>query len=143
MTLVDANLLLYAAHSVYPQHRAGRGWLEQRLSGVEPLGLPWASLLAFTRLSVNPRIFECPMPGEVAWQHVQAWLAAPNVFVPVPGDQHCAILADLFSRHPPTPRTVTDCHLAALAIEHALVLATADGGFSRYAGLRWENPLAA
>jgi hypothetical protein len=36
-----------------------------------------------------------------------------------------------------------DIHLAALAIEHGLTLCSADRGFARFPGLRWENPLAA
>ena len=31
---------------------------------------------------------------------------------------------------------------AALAVEHGLTLCTADAGFSRFAGLRYSNPLA-
>jgi hypothetical protein len=38
---------------------------------------------------------------------------------------------------------VPDAHFAALAIEHGLTLCSADAGFARFAGLRWENPLAA
>ena len=40
-----------------------------------------------------------------------------------------------------SPRLVPDAHLAALAIEHGLLLCSADRDFSRFAGLRWENPL--
>lgn len=36
---------------------------------------------------------------------------------------------------------VPDAHLAALAIEHGLTLCTADRGFGRFPGLRWESPL--
>jgi uncharacterized protein len=35
-----------------------------------------------------------------------------------------------------------DAHLAALAIEHGLVLCSTDGDFSRFPGLNWRNPLA-
>jgi len=37
---------------------------------------------------------------------------------------------------------VPDAHLAALAIEHGLILCSADADFARFPGLRWENPLA-
>ncbi len=36
---------------------------------------------------------------------------------------------------------VPDAHLAALAIEHGLVLCSTDGDFARFEGLRWLNPL--
>jgi hypothetical protein len=37
---------------------------------------------------------------------------------------------------------VPDAHLAALAIEHGLVLVSTNGDFARFPELRWENPLA-
>ena len=37
---------------------------------------------------------------------------------------------------------VPDADLAALAIEHGLVLASTDGDFARFRDLRFENPLA-
>lgn len=36
---------------------------------------------------------------------------------------------------------VHDADLAALAIEHALILYSTDGDFARFAGRRWQNPL--
>jgi predicted nucleic acid-binding protein len=37
----------------------------------------------------------------------------------------------------------TDAHLAALAIEHGAELCSSDTDFSRFAGLRWADPLGA
>jgi predicted nucleic acid-binding protein len=37
---------------------------------------------------------------------------------------------------------VPDALLAALAIEHGLLLCPSDGDFARYPGLTWMNPLA-
>ncbi len=36
---------------------------------------------------------------------------------------------------------IQDMHLAALAIEHGLTLASADGDFARFPRLKWMNPL--
>ena len=36
---------------------------------------------------------------------------------------------------------VPDAHLAALAVEHGLVLCAMDGDFARFDGLQWINPL--
>jgi predicted nucleic acid-binding protein len=38
---------------------------------------------------------------------------------------------------------ITDAHLAALAIEHGLILCSTDGDFARFPGLSWRNPLGA
>jgi predicted nucleic acid-binding protein len=36
---------------------------------------------------------------------------------------------------------IPDAQLAALAIEHGLVVQTADTDFARFPEVRWENPL--
>ena len=61
MILVDANLLLYAKISDYPQHQAAHDWFDGRLNGSARVGLPWPSLLAFLRITTNPRLFERPL----------------------------------------------------------------------------------
>lgn len=141
MILVDANLLLYAAIREYPRHQAAAHWLEERLNGTQPLGLPWPSLLAFLRLAVNPRIHEFPPSLADAWGLVREWLDCEPTFVPVPGPRHHEILELLVLRGCQQHRHVPDAHLAALAIEHGLVLATHDRGFARFESLRWELPL--
>jgi toxin-antitoxin system PIN domain toxin len=97
--------------------------------------------LAFVRLVTNPRVFERPENVGDAWAQVESWLAAATTWVPVPGDRHHEIMTSLM---PSVTRSglVPDAHLAALAIEHGLILQTADGDFARFSGLRWENPIA-
>ncbi len=75
MILVDANLLVYAHVGSFPQHDTAREWLDGRLSGRAPVGLPWPSLLAFVRIVSNPRIFDRPTSVLAAWQQVESWLA--------------------------------------------------------------------
>lgn len=141
MILVDANLLVYAKMGGMPQHAAARDWLDERLSHPARVGLPWPSLLAFLRLTSNPRIFERPLGLGDAWRQVEEWLALPAVWIPLPADRHRSILAGLLAGEIRSD-LVMDAHLAALALEHGLVLCSTDRDFSRFAGLRWENPLA-
>ena len=141
MRLVDANLLLYAYVAEFPQHVAAHAWLEKCLNSPEPLGLPWPSLLAFVRLVSNPRVFNSPRTVAVAWSQVEQWLACPCVWIPAPTDHHQAVLGALLSAPGLTANHVPDAHLAALAIEHHLTLCTADAGFARYAGLKYECPI--
>jgi predicted nucleic acid-binding protein len=58
--LVDANLLIYAHVSSFPQHTQARDWLDGQLSGRARVGLPWPSLLGFLRIVTNPRVFQRP-----------------------------------------------------------------------------------
>jgi len=141
--LVDANLLIYAHVSTFPQHERARTWLDGRLSGVAPVGLPWPSILAFLRLTTNPRVFERPEPMADAWRQAVSWLEAERVWVPQPTERHAEILGELLAAPGIHANLVPDAHLAALAIEHGLILCSTDGDFARFAGLRWENPLLA
>ena len=127
MILVDANLLVYAHVESFPQHQRARPWLDARLSGTGAVGLPWASLLSFLRIVTNPRVFERPEPMTEAWRQVEAWLAVDAVWIPAPGERHRAVLATLLEQGGVRANRVPDAHLAALAIEHGLVLCSTDG----------------
>lgn len=89
----------------------------------------------------NPRIFPSPAPVGTAFDQVRAWLGAAPAWIPQPTERHAEVLGELL---PATGggNLVPDAHLAALAIEHGLVLCSTDGDFARFPGLRWQNPLA-
>jgi toxin-antitoxin system PIN domain toxin len=140
--LVDANLLVYAYVSSVPQHRAAKPWLDEKLNGDARVALPWPSLLGFLRLVTNPRVFQRPTSIGDAWTQVEEWLACPPVWTAAPTEAHASTLAGLIASAAPTGNLIPDVHLAALAIEHGLTLYSTDGDFARFAGLRWENPIA-
>ena len=141
MILVDVNLLLYATSPLAPEHGAARGWLRARLAERDPVGVPWHTVLGFLRLATGPRAWREAMPIEEALRLVERWLAAPAVWVPTPTERHAEILAGLLRAVGRGGKLVPDAHLAALAIEHGLILCSTDGDFARFPGLRWENPL--
>jgi toxin-antitoxin system PIN domain toxin len=142
MILIDANLLVYALAASMAQHEPARSWLDRRLNGTASVGMPWQSLLAFARLVSNPRIFQRPLTVTAAWRQIEEWLDCPAVRIPVPGDRHRETLAPLIRTAQGRANLIPDAHLAALAIEHGLILCSTDGDFARFPGLRWENPLA-
>jgi len=143
LILVDANLRLYAHVDTFAQHERARDWLDSRLNGPAPVGLPWPSLLAFLRLVTNPRVFEHPESIADAWRQVLAWLEAERAWIPQATERHPEVLSALLAAPGVQANLVQDAHLAALAVEHGLILCSSDGDFGRFAGLRWENPLAA
>ncbi len=112
------------------------------MNGDARVGLPWESLLAFCRLTTNPRVFGQPLDLETAWNLVRAWLAVPVVWIPLPTERHAETLGRLMLATRSTAHLLPDAHLAALAIEHGLTLCSTDGDFARFPGLRWENPRA-
>lgn len=141
MILIDANLLVYAHVSSMPQHGAAREWLDQRLNEPAPVGLPWPSLLGFTRLVTNPRIFERPRTMEQAWRQIESWIDCPSVWIPLPTERHRELFGPLLTHTGGRSNLVPDAHLAALALEHGLILCSSDGDFARFPSLRWQNPL--
>jgi hypothetical protein len=141
MILVDANLLIYAHVSSFPQHAQARSWLDTRLSGSGRVGLPWPSLLGFMRIVTNPRVFGRPESVARAWRQIRAWLEPETAWIPLPTDQHRDVLGKLVTQSAVQANLVPDAHLAALAIEHGLLLCSTDGDFARFADLRWQNPL--
>ncbi len=143
MIVVDANLLVYAHVASYAQHEAARSWLEEQLSGLTRVGLPWTSLLAFVRLVTNSRVFSEPEAILDAWRQVEAWLDAEPAWTPVPTSRHRNVLAECLARTTIRANDVPDAHLAALTIEHGLRLATTDHGYARFERLQWFDPLRA
>lgn len=141
MILVDANILLYAKLASFPEHARAHEWLDARLNGPDRVGLPWESLLAFLRLSTNTRLFPHPLSMAAAWEQVESWLDLDTTWTPLPTADHQSVLGSLLAPGGITPKLVMDAHLAALAIEHGVVLCSADGDFGRFRDLRWQNPL--
>jgi len=129
--------------SDYEQHASAHAWLDECLNGTIRVGIPWVSLLAFLRISTNPRIFPNPLSMKAAWKRTATWLDASRVWCPEPAERHRAVLERFLCGVAGSPKLVADAHLAALAIEHGLVLCSTDGDFARFDGLRWQNPIAA
>ena len=141
MILVDANLLLYAHVSSFPQHPRARDWLDTQLNGNARVGLPWPSLLGFLRIATNPRVFQRPESMHDAWRQVAAWLDCEVAWIPQPTERHRDILESILTRTTVQANLVPDAHLATLAIEHGLILCSTDSDFARFPDLRWQNPL--
>ena len=141
MKLPDVNLLLYALDKDSPHHAQAKPWLEEALSGTEPIGFAWNVLLAFIRITTRPRIFQNPIEPSEAFAIVEEWLAKPNVVVLHPTERHLGILRGLIEPVGTAGNLTSDAHLAALAIEHGAELCSADSDFGRFPGIRWNNPL--
>ena len=144
MTLVDSNLLVYATFADAPEHDRARGWLEARLGeGEGTVALCWPVVYAFLRLITSARVFG---PHAVTvrdgWAVAAAYLSQPAVRIVTAGAGHTAIAAELAGTPGLRSEDVPDIEVAALAIEHGLVLASHDHGFRRFSRLRVLDPLS-
>lgn len=141
MILPDLNLLVHAYNRDSPVHREAREWWEGRMNGRAPVGLAWAVILGFVRISTHRAILVHPLPVERACAHARAWLAQPQVTILQPGERHDEVLFDLLEELGTAGNLTTDAHLAALAIEYQAELHSTDADFARFSGLRWRNPI--
>jgi hypothetical protein len=142
MILVDANVLLYAYQPRAEHHQRCRAWVEQAFSGEEPVCLAWVTVLAFLRISTNPRVFERPLLAAEAASAVSSWLERPSVSVLEAGEQCWEILRRLLVEAQATGPLVMDAFLAALALENGATLVTTDRDFARFPKLKFHNPAA-
>ena len=141
MTLLDANILLYAYDRRSLAHVRMRLWLETLLSGKESVGLPWVTAWAFVRISTNPRLNEHPLRAEEAMAVLGELRRHPLVVMVNPGRRHEEMLLEQMLIAQVRGRETTDAVLASLAVENGARLASTDVGFRRFTGLNLFNPL--
>lgn len=141
MTLVDSNILIYAYNEVAAEHKTCRRWLTETLGGTASVCFSWITIMAFVRVSTNKKLFTKPYTTNEAFDVVQNWLSAPHSQLVSPGNEHLAIVKRLAHESGVYGATLTDAHLAALAIEHGIPLATTDSDFDKFRELKTINPL--
>jgi toxin-antitoxin system PIN domain toxin len=110
------------------------------LAGSEGIGLAWATMLGFVRITTNRRVVARPLPVADVLGRLQAWLALPHVHVAQPSDRHFSRLREELERLGTAGNLTTDAHLAVLAMERGYILYSTDSDFARFVGLRWINP---
>ncbi|HUN79276.1 MAG TPA: type II toxin-antitoxin system VapC family toxin [Solirubrobacteraceae bacterium] len=140
MQIVDANVLLYAVNERSVHHRPARAWLDRSLSGGETVGFAWVALLAFLRLSTHAAVFPRPLEPSAASDVAKQWLQSPGAIVLRTGRRHLALLSGFLREAGTAGNLVNDAHLAALAVEHDAEIASYDGDFARFSGVRWHQP---
>jgi len=140
MILPDVNVLVHAHNADSAVHAQARRWWDSCLAGAEGIGLAWATMLGFVRITTNRRVVARPLPVRDVMQRLHDWLALPHVHVAQPSANHFARLRAELERLGTAGNLTTDAHLAVLAMERGYALYSTDADFARFAGLRWVNP---
>jgi toxin-antitoxin system PIN domain toxin len=144
MKLLDANVLIYAYNADSPHHLPCRHWLESAFNDAnEIVALPWQTILAFIRISTNPRAMTRPLASEAACRIVGQWLERPNVQTVEYGERFWALFLEQINVAKVSGPLVTDAALAAVTLEQGATLCTTDGDFRRFPGLKLIDPLQA
>jgi uncharacterized protein len=141
MLCADVNVLVYAHRADSPEHKRYREWLDAARQAPEPIGLADIVASGFLRIVTHPRVFGDPTRLDDALSFVEALRVSPSVLSISPGDRHWDIFVDLCNATGARGNTIPDAYLAALAIEQGATWISADRGFGRFPGLRWQHPL--
>jgi toxin-antitoxin system PIN domain toxin len=139
--LPDVNVLVHAHNADSGVHEAARRWWDGCLAGSEGVGLAWATLLGFVRITTNRRIVARPLAVGDVMERIHTWLELPHVHIAQPSDRHFSRLRTELERVGVAGNLTTGAHLAVLAMERGYVLYSTDTDFARFAGLRWINPV--
>ena len=141
MIIPDVNLLTYAHDDDALEHIAARRWWDGLLHGAESVGLAWVVVTGFVRQITHPRIVYEPLPPDTAMAIVDQWFELPHVFPLNPGNEHLKLFRHCIDAVGVGGNLVTDCHIAALAMEYDAEVHSNDSDFARFPGLSWRNPL--
>jgi uncharacterized protein len=140
MILPDVNVLVHAHNADSAVHHQAREWWQGCLSGVEGVGLAWATMLGFVRITTNRKIVARPLTVEAVTQRLEDWLALPHVHIAAPSDSHFPRLRAQLERLGTAGNLTTDAHLAVLALEHGAEIVSYDRDFARFPGVRHRLP---
>lgn len=140
MILPDVNVLVHAHNADSPAHALARDWWDGCLAGPEGVGLAWAAVLGFIRITTNRRIVARPLPVADVMTWVAGWLDLPHIHLVQPSETHFERLRAELVKLGTAGNLTIDAHLAVLAMERGYTLFSTDADFSRFAGLRWINP---
>ena len=143
MIVPDVNLMLYAEIDAFPQHESARRWWEQVMNGERQVGIAAVCLFGFIRLATNRRVLTDPLSVEDAVERVRRWLDRAHVVFLVPGTRHLDTAFRLLTTLGTGGNLTTDVQIAAHAAEYGGEVYSNDADFSRFAGVRWVNPLTA
>ncbi|MFM9864230.1 MAG: type II toxin-antitoxin system VapC family toxin [Micropepsaceae bacterium] len=140
MILPDVNVLVHAHNADSAQHKLARAWWDKCLEGPEGVGLAWAAILGFIRITTNRKIVARPFAVADATSRIEDWLAEPHIHIAEPSPRHFERLRAELERLGTAGNLTTDAHLATLAMERGYILYSTDTDFARFKGLRWVNP---
>ncbi len=141
MILPDVNVLLYAHREDALRHADYRQWLDRILNSGESFAVSDLILSSVLRIATNAKAYAHPTPLSRGIDFVHLLRDSPDCTLLREGPRHWEIFINLCRKLKAQGNLMTDCYLAALAIEHRCEWITHDRHFARFPGLRWRHPL--
>ena len=141
MKAVDSNVLLYAEIINSLHHSRANKLLCEFAQGSAPWAIPWPCAYEFLRIITHPKVYHPPVSIEVALQDLSSILASPSLSLLAETRSHPAMLERVVRQSGATGNLIHDAHIVALCLEHGVTeLLTADRDFTRFSGLKINNP---
>jgi toxin-antitoxin system PIN domain toxin len=142
MTAVDTNILVYAHRADSSWHKQADAIVADLAEGRSTWAIPWPCIYEFYAIVTHPRIYNPPTPAADALIQIGLWLESPQLALLYEGDAFFELLKTVLKKSAVQGGAVHDARVAALCIHHGVKrLLSADRDFSRFPGLRTENPL--
>ena len=141
MLCPDVNILLYAFRRDSTDHRRYAQWLQEAMTGAEPVGISELVLSGVMRLATNHRVYLQPSSTAEVLEFCGALRSAPAAVPLRPGGKHWEIFSRLCRAVSATANDVPDAYHAALAVESGATWITNDRGYARFPDLQWRRPL--
>lgn len=142
MIAVDTNILVYSHRRDSRHHTSARKAVFNLAGTSLRWAIPWPCLHEFFGIVTHPRIYSPPSSTNQAIDQIEAWLAAPNVFVLSEISHYWESLRPLLLAGRIVGAKVHDAKIASICETHGVEkLWTADRDFSLFPNLRTENPL--
>ncbi len=144
MVILDANILIFSFNHEAIEHKPCASWLKGTTKAGTSMGLPWVSILAFLRVTTNPKLSPKPTSMDRAVEFIDSLLDNENYRIIEASQESFSVFAKLCAQVSVTPKLFTDVYLASLALENQATLVSTDFDFAKFvpAGLNWFNPLA-
>lgn len=141
--LLDTNILIYAKMNASPEHECVSNWLVNTLDdGTASVLVCETSLLAFLRISTNPKVFAPPLPVKDAREFIGSFLGHPNVTIVHTTVHHYDELTEFMRKYKFPADLVMDAHLATIATRTGAAIATRDKDFKKVPYLKLIDPTA-
>ena len=142
MIAVDTNILVYAHRADSEWHAAAASRLTALAESGAAWAIPWPCLHEFFSIVTHARIYTPPTPMDKALDQIDAWLESPGIVLLSESELHWQTLRELLVAGRVAGPMVHDARIAALCKQHGVAqLWSADRDFSRFAGLKVNNPL--
>ena len=143
MTAVDTNVLVYAHRRESTHHARATVVVRALAEGSDRWAIPWPCLYEFFSVVTSPRIWkDAASTPDQAWEQIDAWTAAPAVFLLGEPDDFLPVLERFVRRARVRGPIVHDARIAAICVGHGVrELLTADRDFSLFPELPTRNPL--